>query len=146
MQSNHAACVKHVRTRQLSRLFFDHCLDTDRTSRPRSATIILRRGRLRLPLVRGHAELLVAARLPVLRLAFGPAVAHELAARARAKGDAGLLGKTAVGALPAARQRLLRVSHVALRGRNDFNRAPDRAGLFRRHYRSVGNPISISET
>ena len=66
--------------------------------------------------------LLVAALLPVLGLALGPAVAHELAAGAGVKGDARLLGEAAVGALPAARQGLLRVGHVALRSWNGFIR------------------------
>ena len=78
-------------------------------------------------MVRGHAVLLVAALLPVLRLAFGPAVAHELAAGTGAEGDAGLLGEAAIGALPAALQRLLRVGHVALRGRNGFIRSASSA-------------------
>ena len=53
----------------------------------------------------------MAALLPVLGLALGSAVAHKLAAGAGAEGDAGLLGKAAVGALPAARQGLL-LGHV----------------------------------
>ncbi len=64
-----------------------------------------------LPLVRGHAKLLVTAFLPVLGLALSAAVAHELAAGAGAEGYAELLGEAAVGALPAARQGLLRVGH-----------------------------------
>ena len=63
---------------------------------------------LGLSFVWGHAELLVAARLPMLGLALGSAVAHELAAGAGEEGDAGLLGEAAVGTLPAARQGLLR--------------------------------------
>jgi NDP-sugar pyrophosphorylase family protein len=51
----------------------------------------------------------VAALFPVLRLALGPAVAHELAAGTRAEGDAGLLGEAAVGALP----RLTKISKLA---------------------------------
>ena len=75
--------------------------------------------RLGFPLVGCHARLLVAALLPVLCLTLGPAVPHELAAGAGAEGDAGLVGEAAVCALPAARQRLLRVGHdVALRGRH----------------------------
>ena len=114
MQPNHASCVKHVRARQPSALCIDHSLDTDRTRRPRSPALLLCRG-LRLPHVRGHAELLVAALLPVLRLALSPAVTHELAAGAGTEGDARRLGEAAVGALPAVRQRLLlRVSHGRL--------------------------------
>ena len=97
-----------------------HCFPAYSARRARYPNSSRRRG-VRLTLVRGHAELLVAALLPVLRLALGPAVAHELAAGAGAEGDAGLLGEAAVGALPAARQRLLRVGHVALRGRSDFH-------------------------
>ena len=48
----------------------------------------------------GHTLQFVAALFPVLGLALGPAVAHELAAGARAKGDAGLFGQAAVGTLP----------------------------------------------
>jgi hypothetical protein len=120
--------VKHVRARQPSALCINHRLDADCASRPRSTTILLRRG-LRLPILRGHAELLVAALLPVLRLALGPAVAHELAAGAGAEGDAGLLGEAAVGALPAARQGLLRVGHVALRILNGLSREVSRSSL-----------------
>ena len=115
MHPNQAARVKHVRARQPSRLCVGHQLDADRASRPRRTASPLRCGP-RLALVRGHAELLVAALLPVLHLALGPAVAHELAAGTGAEGDAGLLGEAAVGALPAARQRLLRVGHVVLKG------------------------------
>ena len=105
--------MKCVRARQIDRIFI-HRLHADRARRARSPRPTpLRRG-LRLALVRGHAVLLVAALLPVLGLALGPAVAHELAAGAGAEGDAGLLGEAAVGALPATRQGLL-FAHCALK-------------------------------
>ena len=103
-----------MRAGQLSGISINQSLETDRTSRPIYLCLSLDKG-LRLPLVWCHTSLLVAALLPVLRLAFGPAVTHELAARAGAEDDAGLLGEAAVGALPAALQGLLRVSHVGVR-------------------------------
>ena len=110
LQFNDTGSVKFMRAGQLSSLRINHGIETDRARRPIKPSLSLDY-RLRLPVLRGHALLLVAALLPVLGLTLGPAVAHELAAGARAEDDAGLLGEAAVGALPATRQRLLRVGH-----------------------------------